>query len=517
MVNVQEFQLVASSALLKSSDIRVAFQDCLIALDGYIPADYISLHLYDEGLGVIETVVDATIHLSPEIHKITVLSPEAREIASASIEYIDPEQPYEIIDCLAESDMAQQLGIELDTPDSPSLVLDLCRDGIYLGSVAFTGAPGIKFTHEHGALVTLLHDAMTCVVAQFLSHRECIRLRDSLADRTSLLQNELNLSPDFGVVGVEGGLKEAFESCKQVAPTHAPVLLLGETGTGKEVLAGAIHRLSGISDGPFIKVNCGGIPPTLLESALFGHRKGAFTGAVNDALGYFERARGGTIFLDEIGELSLEAQTRFLHVLQDGSFERVGGSRPRIADVRVVAATHRNLSELVEQGSFRQDLYFRLNVFPITIPPLRLRKNDIPPLASHFIQKIAREMSLAALPVLAPGAIDSLLAYSWPGNVRELENVIERAIITQRDIPLNFELSDQPEQCPIIKDEVDLNFDTAVADVLVRALKRSEGRIEGEGGAAGLLGLNPRTLQSKLKKYKIPYGRKALGLYKKYD
>ncbi|WP_421903622.1 sigma-54 interaction domain-containing protein [Maridesulfovibrio sp.] len=514
---LQEFLIAVSRELLKNSEIRLAFQDCLSVLRNYIPADYISLHLYDEGLGIIETVVDATIDSSPEISKTTVLTPEARDIASASIEFIDPEQPYEIIDRLGDSVMAQQLGLDLGTPDSPSLVLDLCRDGVYLGSVALTAEPGIRYTHEHGSLMTQIHDTMACVVSQFLSSRECIRLRASLADRTRLLQGKLNNSSDFGVVGSDGGLKEVFDSCKQVAPTQAPVLLLGETGTGKEVLAGAIHRLSNQNEGPFVKVNCGGIPSTLLESALFGHRKGAFTGATKDAVGYFERARGGTIFLDEIGELSLEAQTRFLHVLQDGSFERVGGNKPRVADVRVIAATHRNLEELVEHGAFRQDLYFRLNVIPITIPPLRSRRNDIPPLTSHFIKKIAGEMSLASLPVLAPGAIDSLLVYSWPGNVRELENVIERAVITQRGVPLNFELFEQPDQCPIIKDESDLNFEAAIVDVLIRALKRSEGRIEGEGGAAELLGLNPRTLQSKLKKFNIPFGRKALGLYKKSD
>lgn len=514
---LQEFLVAANRALLKNPELRFAFQDCLSVLKTRIPADYLSLHLYDEGLGTIETVVDATVDASPEISKITVLTPEAREIASASIEFIDPEQPYEIIDRLGDSVMAQQLGLDLGTPDSPSLVLDLCRDGVYLGSVALTAEPGIRYTHEHGGLMTMLHDTMACVVSEYLSFRECTRLRVSLVDRTRLLQGEFNGSFDHGVVGSDGGLKEVFDSCKQVAPTQAPVLLLGETGTGKEILAGAIHRFSCQHEGPFVKVNCGGIPATLLESALFGHRKGAFTGATKDAVGYFERARGGTIFLDEIGELSLEAQTRFLHVLQDGSFERVGGNKPRIADIRVIAATHRNLEELVEHGAFRQDLYFRLNVIPITIPPLRSRRNDIPPLTAYFIKKIAGEMSLASLPVLAPGAIDSLLAYNWPGNVRELENVIERAVIIQRGMPLEFDLSEQPDQCSIVKDDSNLNFEAAIVDVLVRALKRSEGRIEGEGGAAGLLGLNPRTLQSKLKKYNIPFGRKALGLYKKSD
>lgn len=509
-----EFQVAAGEALLKNSEIRFAFQDCLRVLKKYIPADYISLHLYDEGLGIIETVVDATVDSSPEVNKTTVLSPEARDIASASIEFIDPEHPYEIIDRLEDSVMAQQLGLDLETPDSSSLVLDLCRNGVYLGSVALTASPEVRYTDEHGDLMAVLHDTMACVVSQFLSSRECLRLRASLADRTKLLQGESDHSYDHEVVGADGGLKEVFGFCRQVGPTQAPVLLLGETGTGKEVLAGVIHRLSCNSEGPFVKVNCGGIPATLLESTLFGHRKGAFTGAVKDTVGYFERARGGSIFLDEIGELSPEAQTRFLQVLQDGSFERVGGSKSRFADVRVIAATHRDLVEQVKQGRFRQDLYFRLNVFPITIPPLRSRRNDIPLLAAHFIRKIAGEMSLGHLPALGPGAIDSLMNYNWPGNVREFENVIERAVITQRGMPLNFELSHLLGQCLITEEKVNFNFELAVSAFLIRALKCSEGRIEGVGGAAELLGLNPRTLQSKLKKFNIPFGRKAAGLYK---
>ena len=283
---------------------------------------------------------------------------------------------------------------------------------------------------------------------------------------------------------------------------------------GKEVIAGAIHRLSARRGGPFIKVNCGGIPPTLLESALFGHIKGAFTGALKDAKGYFERAEGGTIFLDEIGELPLEAQARFLHVLQDKTFERVGGGSTRTADVRVLAATHRNLSELAGQGAFRRDLLFRLNVFPITIPPLRHRKVDIPPLASHFIRKITGEMGLPQLPKVAPGAVDRLLEYDWPGNVRELANVIEREIIIRRDSLLTFASMLPPgSEADGSAEDADMDLDKAMARHIIRALRRSKGAVEGAGGAAALLGVHPRTLQSRMRKLGIPFGRKAGQLY----
>ncbi|SDK80711.1 Sigma-54 interaction domain-containing protein [Maridesulfovibrio ferrireducens] len=511
----QKLQISAMNELIKNSDIRLAFQRCLIVLREFLPVDYISLHLFDEGLGIIETLVDATVNVSPVINNISVLTPEARELAAQSIKYIDPGKPYEIIDRLGDSVMAEQLGVDLGTPDSASLVLDLCQDGRYLGSVAFTGAPGAIYTHEHGAFVTTLHDTMACVVSRFLSLRECNRLRDSLADRANFLQSELLRGVDDQIIGADFGLKDVVASCRQVAPTDTPVLLLGETGVGKEVLAGAIHRISSRRDGPFIKVNCGGIPATLIESALFGHVKGAFTGALSDKKGYFERAQGGTIFLDEIGELPMEAQTRFLHVLQDKSFERVGGGKLRKANIRVLAATHRNLEKLIQEGKFRRDLLFRLNIFPLTIPPLRQRKVDIPPLAAHFISKIAGDMGLPEVPFAAPGAVDRLLEYQWPGNVRELANVIEREIIIRRDGPLTFEGINPDAESPFLKhcrpDEMIL--ENIIAKHIVHGLRMTGGKIEGKGGTAELLGINSRTLQSKMKKLNIPFGRMAGDIY----
>ena len=214
---------------------------------------------------------------------------------------------------------------------------------------------------------------------------------------------------------------------------------MGETGVGKEVIANAIHNLSLRSNGPFIRVNCGAIPPTLMDSELFGHEKGAFTGALFQKRGRFERADGGTIFLDEIGELPLEAQVRLLRVLQEKEIERVGGTETIQVDIRVIAATHRNLDQMLAEGRFREDIYFRLRVFPIAIPPLRLRPEDIPVLVQHFIQKKCREMKTVKIPSLAPGALDRLMLYNWPGNVRELENAVERELIVNKGSLLSFD------------------------------------------------------------------------------
>ena len=300
--------------------------------------------------------------------------------------------------------------------------------------------------------------------------------------------------------------------CGSLATLSSPVLLLGETGVGKEIIASAIHNASQGRDEPFIKVNCGAIPETLMDSELFGHEKGAFTGAIEQKRGRFERANGGTIFLDEIGELSPEAQVRLLRVLQEKEIERIGGTDPIKVDIRVIAATHRDLNTMILEGTFREDLYFRLNVFPVYIPTLKERSGDIPGLVQHFIQKKSRDLKLTAIPTLAPRALDQLLAHHWPGNVRELENAVERAIILHREEPLSFsELGPKKESkmTPIYISEnmESYDLDQATADHISKVLKITRGRVEGEKGAADLLGINPGTLRGRMRKLGISFGR----------
>ncbi|MFN7143271.1 MAG: sigma-54 interaction domain-containing protein, partial [Myxococcota bacterium] len=268
--------------------------------------------------------------------------------------------------------------------------------------------------------VALLNDARL---------HDLARLREAAeADRRALLDKLGRQEVTEGVVGEEEGLREVMQRVGQVAPTDAPVLILGETGAGKEVVARAIHTRSRRARGPFLRVNCGAIPPELVDSELFGHEKGSFTGAIAQRKGWFERADGGTLFLDEVAELPAAAQVRLLRVLQDGSFQRVGGQASQSVDVRIVAATHRDMAAMVRDGSFRQDLWYRVSVFPIVLPALRARRGDIGPLAEHFAARAGER--LYGRP-LVPTAADvaALEAYDWPGNVRELASVIERATI----------------------------------------------------------------------------------------
>jgi transcriptional regulator with GAF, ATPase, and Fis domain len=301
--------------------------------------------------------------------------------------------------------------------------------------------------------------------------------------------------------------------------------VLGETGTGKEVVARAIHQRSRRASGPFLRVNCGAIPPELVDSELFGHERGSFTGAVGERKGWFERADGGTLFLDECGELPLAAQVRLLRILQDGSFERVGGERSLHVDVRIVAATHRDLQALVSEGRFRADLWYRIAVFPIHLPPLRARSGDIPSLAAHFALRAAKRLGTAPL---VPSAEDirQLISYPWPGNVRELAAVIERAAILGGGKGLEVAQAlgtgpaSPPRSTPALtplasglgKEETDretgcLTLDAAMTRHIESTLQRTRGRIEGPDGAAKLLAINPHTLRARMRKLGINWER----------
>ena len=314
------------------------------------------------------------------------------------------------------------------------------------------------------------------------------------------------------IVGATEGLREVMAAVAQVARSDAPVLILGETGTGKEVAARAVHSHSRRANGPFLRVNCGAIPPELIDSELFGHERGSFTGALATRKGWFERADGGTLFLDEIGELPPAAQVRLLRVLQDGSFQRVGGERTLNVDVRLVAATNRDLRQAVALGDFREDLWFRIAVFPIPLPPLRERLQDIPALAAHFALRSAERLGL---PPRMPDAADlaALAAYPWPGNVREFASVIERAAILGDGrrlevaralgvaLPAPRQASPNGVSAPEAGDLA--TFTEASRLHIEAALARCRGRVDGPFGAAGLLSLNPNTLRSKMRRLGI--------------
>jgi formate hydrogenlyase transcriptional activator len=309
------------------------------------------------------------------------------------------------------------------------------------------------------------------------------------------------------IVGDSVALRHVLQQVEIVAPTDATVLLLGETGTGKELAAQAIHDASGRSHAPFIKVNCAAIPSGLLESELFGHERGAFTGAIAQRIGRFELADGGTLFLDEVGEIPIELQPKLLRVLQEHEFERLGGTRTTRVDVRVVAATNRDLSGMVEARSFRDDLYYRLNVFPIRIPALRERPEDIDVLVDHFVREFSRCMN-RRIEVIPGGAREALRQHPWPGNIRELENVIQQAVILSRNGRLTvppLRVASRPRPA----DEEPGTLEDVQRACIVRVLEETRWVIGGPRGAAARLGLKRTTLQSMLKRFGLPLPREA--------
>ncbi|HHY84205.1 MAG TPA: sigma 54-interacting transcriptional regulator [Verrucomicrobia bacterium] len=350
-------------------------------------------------------------------------------------------------------------------------------------------------------------------IANARAFEEIERLRAQLEQHNAYLEEEVVQARAFGeLIGQSAALRQIVSQVDLVAPTDASVLILGETGTGKELVAREIHRRSRRKDGPLVRVNCASIPKDLFESEFFGHVKGAFTGAVKDRAGRFETAEGGTLFLDEIGEVPLDMQGKLLRVLQEKRYERVGDDRTRYADVRIIAATNRNLKELVAAGRFREDLYYRLHVFPIHVAPLRERLDDIPLLARHFVDLSAKELR-APRPRLTRAALAQLQSYNWPGNVRELRNVVERAVILARGGPLQFDLPvtesrpvSTPARAARAKGAAARDFLTEAElrrqerENLLLVLERTGWRIKGAGGAAELLGVKPTTLLSRMKK-----------------
>jgi len=306
--------------------------------------------------------------------------------------------------------------------------------------------------------------------------------------------------PEF--IGSSSSLKRLLQSIETVAPTDASVLIIGETGTGKELIAKAIHRLSRRSNEAIVKVNCAAIPAGLLEAELFGHERGAFTGAVSQRVGRFEKAHKGTLFLDEIGDMPIELQPKLLRVLQEREFERLGSSRTQRVEVRMVAATHQDLITKIEKGEFRRDLYYRLNVFPVRIPPLRERVDDLPLLANHFAQEFAAKMGKRAVPIPSE-TLKVLQAYDYPGNVRELENVIERAVILSKDGVLREEFLELNEPSKNILFDTVRTLEDFERRFIVKTLEATAWRVGGISGAAERLGLNRTTLVSKMRKLGI--------------
>src|SRR5712671_4784831 len=334
------------------------------------------------------------------------------------------------------------------------------------------------------------------------AYREIAELKDKLAQEKLYLEDEIRGEPDFeGIVGQSPALRHVLNLVETVAPSDSTVLLLGETGTGKELIARAIHERSRRKERTFVKLNCAAIPTGLLESELFGHERGAFTGAIAQKTGRLELADQGSLFLDEVGDIPIEIQPKLLRALQEREFERLGSNRTKKVDVRLVAATNRDLEQMMENREFRSDLYYRLNVFPIRIPPLRERPEDIPLLVRYFTQKYGRRMQrqIESIPI---AAMRKLSSWYWPGNIRELENFIERSVILTRGTALQApigELGHNGRHAPVVAGA----RETHERDEIVRILKVTSGRVGGRDGAAARMGINRTTLISRMKKLGI--------------
>lgn len=389
----------------------------------------------------------------------------------------------------------------------------LGRHGTADGIVAWRLPRGTELTDRLCELLAATLEPLAVALDTSRRFHELESLRRSAeADRQSALRRLGRETLTEPIVGASLGLRPVMERVEAVASQDVPVLILGETGAGKEVIARAIHERSDRHDGPFLRVNCGAIPPELVDSQLFGHERGAFTGATEQRLGWFERADGGTLFLDEIGELPPAAQVRLLRVVQEGTLERVGGQSTVTVDCRIVAATHRDLAEMVRSRAFREDLWYRISVFPIVLPALRERPEDLPALVEHFTHRAAVRFGLPEFEVTAPD-IEMLQSYAWPGNVRELAAVIDRAALLGAGHRLALRTSlgtgeslrhapmPHPMNASAQPDPIPLN--ETVKRAIEAALRASGGRVEGPSGAAVRLGLNPNTLRSKMRKLGI--------------
>ena len=370
------------------------------------------------------------------------------------------------------------------------------------------------FSQTDIEFLTQVANQISPTVENALHYREIRALKDQLSNEKLYLEDEIRTELNFAqIVGSSAALRRVLKAVETVAPTDSTVLIYGETGTGMELIARAIHDSSARRSKPFVKLNCAAIPTGLLESELFGHEKGAFTGAIAQRIGRFEVANGGTIFLDEIGEIPLELQTKLLRVLQEREFERLGSSRTLRTDARLIAATNRDLEAMVSQQKFRSDLFFRLNVFPVHVPPLRERQGDIPLLVRHFAQQFSRRMN-KVIETIPSTALDGLCRYHWPGNIRELQNVIERAVIISTGPALSVDITDlkflktgseaeKPGSPKSANNSLHGVLEETERRHILDALKQCNWVVAGPNGAAALLGMKRSTLQKRMHKLAI--------------
>jgi formate hydrogenlyase transcriptional activator len=485
--------LEITNVLVSELDIRELFPSITACLRRVMPSEYSSLALLDQGGGVLKNYA-LVFEGNPEIIPQGSGGPPEGTPAGRAVETRRPV----VLDARELAQFSSPLVQRLASAGLKSLCcIPLIARNRVLGTLNVGSMKEHAFASSDVDFLTQVASQAAIAIENATAFQEIEQLKDQLAEEKLYLEDEIRTEQNFGeIVGDDPVFRRVLDQLATVAPTDASVLILGETGTGKELIARAIHQLSGRRERTFVKLNCAAIPTGLLESELFGHEKGAFTGAIAQKAGRFELANKGTLFLDEVGDIPLELQPKLLRALQEHEFERLGGVRTIKVDVRLVTATNRDLAQMIADRQFRSDLYYRLNVFPLSLPPLRERPADIPKLARYFAQKYARRMN-RRIESIPSAAMEALTNYAWPGNVRELENLMERAVILSRGTSLEIPLA---ELRAAVDTATPVTLEDAERDHIRRVLEQAAGVVGGPNGAAARLGMKRTTLQSKMKK-----------------
>ena len=490
-----------TSLLSSNWDVAQVFPSVSARLRRVLLQEFATFALHDSGTGLLvyqATDFPLSKGLMPTVQVSPSETPVGRSMRERKLMIFSKEQLQGFDDEVAKGLLAEGLQSLCCVP--------LMRPKGPLGVVVLGSTRSDAFRVEDVGLINQVATQLAVAIENHRTAAEIEQLKQRLGEERRYLEGETRTEGQFPeIVGDSAALKQVLDQVATVASSEATVLILGETGTGKELVAHALHRMSRLKNGPFIKVNCAAIPTGLLESELFGHEKGAFTGAISRKIGRIELAHGGTLFLDEVGEIPTELQPKLLRMLQDQEFERLGSNHTVKVKVRVVAATNRNLSESIAQGEFRSDLFYRLNVFPIRVPSLRERREDIPLLIRHFVHKFARRMD-RYIETIPKETMKALMQWDWPGNVRELENLMERSVILSEANALRVPLSELRAQRKSRTEEGDRSLDTAERQHIIRVLRETRGVLSGPEGAARRLGLKRTTLQSKMQRLRITRG-----------
>jgi len=499
MIDKAEFIHSVTFAACSSMDIRDTLKNTFSIIKSCIPLDSMHLSVYDE-----ENELVNKLYMD---EKNGLISGLQMPIQREHIKYLDEkEYDYTIFDSNSKNFIDKRLAENHKKAGNSDIVVRLKDiNGRRIGFLVLTANKKNAYDDSVLDLIKGIDVPFALALDNALKHEEFLSDYNQLQEENIFLKSQITdkNKPNYVMLP---GIEEIFKNAKAVASYNNTILITGETGTGKEVLANFIHENSQVKDGPFVKVNCGAIPENLVDSELFGREKGAYTGAVQSAKGRFEHAHNGTIFLDEIGELPLDIQTRLLRVLQFKEIERLGSSKPISVNVRIIAATHRDLEAMVKRGEFREDLWYRLNVFPLHMPPLRERSSDVYSLAKFIIKKKCRELGTKDIPDIDQRIVDQIVTYSWPGNIREMENIIEREIILSQGKPLTFRCItdiDEKQKTESSGGNGSIVLDDVIREHIKKVLVMSKGKISGKNGAAEMLGLHPNTLGNKMKKLGI--------------